>query len=893
MKKILALILALIMILPTAVFAADKEYKPKDVAAKSEANVEVTNDVIKKWHYGGYIGFEGVDLTGINSVILKGTYTDKNGNNGDTISVRLDSPTGKTIGYVHINKGGATEFKGAIEATEGVHDVYFLSNYSHHDYATVTSVVFSSEVVESKPYEPIPESTIIDTYHDTWVAVDDYGRAIADYEEAGDVKGEKYSGIFYWIWHTQADQLGVQIPSEIIKEYPEAKDDYDHPAWASKKSFWSEPLLGFYSSTDYWVYRKHAVMLKNAGVDVIFFDFTNNDNCFANALATIYEAFHDARESGVNAPKICYFDSWSPNVDYRRNQLKMLYLNYFKDGKYSDLWFNWNGKPLLFGSNLPENYDPLCLNPEDPEEVKMMEEISDFFTFIPVGEGEGAWTWLDTFPQHIAYAEDGSVEAMSVGMGKNESYVKPNAKGAGVFSDPYSKGKAYSEGFGDDLRPEAAWQMYFFREEAGWALEHNPKIVLLDGWNEWVTGRQKLYNGFVNAFVDTFDDESSRDFEPSRGAMGDGHYNMLVDFVRKHEGVRKAPVATGTKTIDVAGDVAQWAEVGPIFLNDDDSYERDADGYQHFHYTTTVINSIESAKVTFDAENLYFMVKTRENIEKHNDFLRLYINIDRNAATGWKGYDYIVDGGKLKAFAADGTVTDISDVYTHISGAYMTLALSRTTLSETSIVDLEFKWVDGVRENGDILLWYTDGSVAPMGRFNYLFTEIQQKSLYAETRAALKGVSVFKAGSNKMVVSGAKMGVYEPDVRITTIERNGTLYVPEIALNDIMGYGRTKTIWDYERGMLKVKNYTYGAEGEIENYKWTYTTLGSYDVKINGSAARLTNPILAENGVVYVPLTYLSDCFGYTVNFDGNAYTVAEAGVSVDANAVTSAANIL
>ena len=77
MKKILALILALIMILPTAVFAADKEYKPNDVADKSEANVEVTGDAIKKWHFGGYIGFKDVDLTGVNSVILKGTYTDK------------------------------------------------------------------------------------------------------------------------------------------------------------------------------------------------------------------------------------------------------------------------------------------------------------------------------------------------------------------------------------------------------------------------------------------------------------------------------------------------------------------------------------------------------------------------------------------------------------------------------------------------------------------------------------------------------------------------------------------------------------------------------------------------------------------------------------------------
>ena len=891
MKKILAALIILAMIVPTTAFAAELEFTGKDAAYVSEGNVTVAATSFSKWHFGGYVGFKDVDLTGVNSVILKGTYTDKNGNNGDTLSVRLDSPTGKVIGYVHINKGGATEFKGAIEKTEGVHDVYLQSQYSHHDYAVINSIVFSPEVVTETPYTPVPESAIIDTYHDTWVAVDDYGRKIADYEEAGDYNEEKISGMFYWIWHTQADQLGVQIPAEKIKQAPEAKDDYFHPIWEVKKSFWSEPLLGFYSSLDYWVYRKHAVMLKNAGIDVIFFDFTNNDNCFANALATIHQAFRDSRASGVDAPKICYFDSWSPNVDYRRTQIKFLYLNYFKDGLYSDLWFYWNGKPLLFGSNIPANYSSLCLNPEDPEEVKLMEEISDFFTFVPTGSDDGSWAFVEPYPQHLSYAEDGSVEAISVGMAKNQSYVKPNLKGAGVFSDPYSKGKAYSEGFGDDLRPEAAAQMYFFREEAGWALEHNPRIMLFDGWNEWATGRQQLYNGFVNAFVDTFDDESSRDFEPSRGAMGDGHYNMLVDLVRKHEGARPAPVATGAKTIDVAGDIAQWVEVGPLFINDDDSYERDADGYQPYHYTTTVVNSIESAKVSFDAENLYFMVKARGNIVKHDDYLRLYINIDRNPATGWKGYDYLVDGGKLKAFNADGTVTDIADVTANVAGEYMTLSLSRSVLAETGTVDLEFKWVDGVRENGDILLWYTDGSVAPMGRFNYLYTEIQQKSLYPETRAALKGTSVFKAGANKMVVSGGKMDIYEPDTRVTAIERNGTLYVPEIALNDIMGYGRTKTIWDYERGMLKVKNYTYGKEGEIENYKWVYTTLNSYDVKVNGSAARLTNPIIAENGVVYVPLTLLSDCFGYNVSGENGIYYVTTA--EVDASFITSAANIL
>ena len=890
MKKIVSLLLAGVL-LQSAAFAASKEYKVTEADFLSEKSISVNGTKVEKWHYGGYMGFSDVDLTGVNSVVIKGSYSDKNGNSGDSVAVRLDSPVGKILGYVHINKGGATEFKGAIEKTEGVHDVYLQSVYASHDYITVNAVEFSSEVLENKAYEPISDSVLIDTYHDTWVAVDDYGRRIADYEEAGDVKKDKYAGMFYWIWHTEGQDLGVQLPSEIIAKNPEAKNDYNHPAWEAKMSFWSEPLLGFYTSYDYFVYRRHASMLKNAGIDVVFLDFTNKDYIFAKSLQSLYDAFYDARKAGTDAPEISFLTSWSSDVNNRRNQLKGLYLNYFKDGKYSDLWFMWEGKPLLLGNNIPKEYEPYALNSNDEEEIKMLDEMSKFFTFRKSGEGKEDWSWLESFPQHKGNERDKGIEAMSVGMAINDSYAYPAKYGSGVFSDPYSKGKAYSEGFGDDLRPEAAWQMYFFREQAAYALENSPEIVLIDGWNEWRTGRQQLYNGFTNAFVDTFDDESSRDFEPSRGAMGDGHYYMLVDFVRKFKGVRPAPIASGMKTIDINGDASQWAEVGPIFLNDDDSYERDEYGYKPYHYTAKVINSIESAKVSFDAENLYFMVKARETIVKHDDYLRLYINIDRNAATGWKGYDYIVDGGKLKAFDIDSTLTDIADVNAIVNGEYLTLALSRSTLSETGTVDLEFKWVDGARENGDILKFYQEGSVAPMGRFNYLYTEIEQKTQNADFRTKLNGVSVFKAGSAKMNVEGSEMYVYEPDIRVTAIERNGTLYVPEIALNEIMGYGRTKTIWEYERGLLKIRNYRL-VNDEITDNKFAYMYLDSLDARVDGRETKLTNPIIAENGVVYVPLTLLSDCLGYKVNYDGSFYTVSESDF-IDKTAATEAANLM
>ena len=104
MKKLVSLLMVALL-LQTFVFASGREYKVTEAKVLSEKNITITGNKAEMWHYGGYIGFTSVDLTGINSVIIKGTYNDKNGNSGDTVAVRLDSPTGKILGYVHINKG--------------------------------------------------------------------------------------------------------------------------------------------------------------------------------------------------------------------------------------------------------------------------------------------------------------------------------------------------------------------------------------------------------------------------------------------------------------------------------------------------------------------------------------------------------------------------------------------------------------------------------------------------------------------------------------------------------------------------------------------------------------------------------------------------------------------
>ena len=93
---------------------------------------------------------------------------------------------------------------------------------------------------------------------------------------------------------------------------------------------------------------------------------------------------------------------------------------------------------------------------------------------------------------------------------------------------------------------------------------------------------------------------------------------------------------------------------------------------------------------------------------------------------------------------------------------------------------------------------------------------------------------------------------------------NGTLYIPADSLSDILGYGKTKVEYDAYDNMLFVTSHDL--EGtKITDYRWTYTVLGSLSGAINGKDTVLSNPVTAIDGIIYVPVTYISEMFGLNV----------------------------
>ncbi|MBQ2942534.1 MAG: hypothetical protein IJD97_09885 [Clostridia bacterium] len=912
MKKLICMMLAVLLVFSMilAVSASDAVILTAKDVDEFTKGTSVKDGLIEgKEFTRSYFGFYDVDMTGVKSIELKLKMNVQV--NGEFFRIKVDDPYSLNIGYVVVNKkgeNGVVTARGNITPVEGKHKLYIGSTM------TATKLYWGIESVtlykEAAPVVvPVPDSKIVDNYSDTWVAVDSMGRKVADFEEAGPVKeGTRKVGMFYW---TQAGGGTNGIIPEIIRSAPEARYSAEHEAWGKDGAYWwGQPALGFYGSAEYWVYRKHAVMLANAGVDAIFMDFTNDSNAMIHNFSRLYDAFHDARESGVNAPKLSIYGNMAGASNAQPNDmLPSMYYSFYADEEYSDLWFIWKGQPFMINFPVRES---VYANDEDKDVLDMYKTISETFDLANPGElrsGTNDLTlrhvnWLEEYPQHpFSMTKSGRFEFMNLAMAINQSYVVGHGV-VGVFSDPYTKGKGYSEAFGEDLSATSGKVPYFFREQAAHVLSVDPEFVFVDGWNEWRTPKYESYGANKCAFVDLFDEENSRDFEPSRSYLKDDYYNLLVDFVRKYKGVRPAPVASEKVTIDINGDIAQWNNVGPLFINDYDAFERDSIGStdritgEAIRYKTTVNNSIASAKVARDDENFYFLVTARDVVKTgHEGFMNLYINSDRNYATGWEGYDYSVNvagnGIIAKATSNAWAWENIGNVTALANGNTYQIVIPRALIGETGTADFEFKWTDSISCDGDYLDFYSEGSSAPMGKFNYLYTEIQQTALKAAEREAINDVSIVKIGSSRMIIDGGKVSVYEPDTRITAIEMNGTAYVPMETFEDVLGNGLSKITYNAEKNIVYAARHDLeasatGTSHKIINYIWTYATIGAMEGRANGYLKTLTAPIIAENGIIYMPLSYASDMFGWNVTkiADG-IYAVAPGEINASAvNAV-------
>ena len=363
----------------------------------------------------------------------------------------------------------------------------------------------------------------------------------------------------------------------------------------------------------------------------------------------------------------------------------------------------------------------------------------------------GSWGWLSMYPQAVYYKnnadrKNGVVEQMTVGIAMNHDYEN---KALAAMSGNNIAGRSYTSEYKDRYVKEGAeaskWG-YNFAEQFKYALEVDPKVIFVTGWNEFRVGRYEQWPesgpaAVENAFPDQYNDEYSRDIEPTKGALQDHYYYQLVNFVRQFKGARPIPTPSAQKTIDLNAGYDQWKDVAPYYgAYIGNTEDRNAPGYGNLVYTeTSGRNDIIGAQVSRDAEYLYFLVECAENITPYTDalWMNLYIDVDQTKQ-GWNTFDFVVGKGgatestmTLEKFTGDNSfeTEHVGEVEYKVDGRYLTVKIEKAALDITSdTYTVNFAWTDNVHDeddelsfSGDILDFYISGDVAPGGRFKYSY----------------------------------------------------------------------------------------------------------------------------------------------------------------------------
>ena len=574
---------------------------------------------------------------------------------------------------------------------------------------------------------------------------DGLGRTFDTFGAIPGRRDDRAVGIFYWPWHYSFTGSGAYSINDLMLEYPEAANDYHNPVWKSylnSKGFWNEPLYGFYSTLDRWVLRRHAELLADADIDCVIFDCTNGNFTWRRGYETMAEVFLEAMEDGVDAPRFVFMCNF---VDGKMiaEQLNSIYEDFYSDPKYRPLWFRWKGKPLILA-------DASALDVSNARE----KEISEFFNFRAPdpsyfhgpSRSSSAWGWLSVYPQTAYTDPDGKVEEITVGVAQNASgygLVAMNDPRGGVHGRSFTDDPYYSYTYkyngseitADPSAESSALYGFNFQEQWDRAIEADPEFIFVTGWNEWVADRYEEWQGTENGFPDTFNDEYSRDIEPTKGALADYYYTQLCINVRRYKGGSAQDPDGAYRTIDLARG-AGWD--GAKTYNDytDDYPARDAYGYKDRKYGQQAPrNDIVLCSVACGEEYLYFRAETAKDLELPDGYdegwMRLFIDTGESGDS-CGGFEYTVytvdgaeDGSAMTLFRASGGRWSeiVCDVGGRVDANSVTVAVPRSAINaEGDEFSVSFKWID-CADDGDPLAVYSAGDAAPGSRFAYLYVQ--------------------------------------------------------------------------------------------------------------------------------------------------------------------------
>lgn len=330
-------------------------------------------------------------------------------------------------------------------------------------------------------------------------------------------------GIFYSLWHCpfaadNPEGHAVHDISEVLA---------GHQPWGPllMAHWWDEPAAGYYClSRNDALLAQHATLLRDAGVEFIFFDATNHayadwrsDRTRSMILDPLDRLL--AVWSGIaGAPKVV---PWVPVIAADTNaNANTIDAIVARLDAHPDLAFEYLGKPLIL---VTEN-ESFISNEAKLAELAQRFTIRRMWAHEP--DGSQRWSFLEGCEADPALTDepcrqriaphDGELEQVSITMAYQLTYMS-----VPEYAVPKHGGLTFRRQFQ--------------------TLLDNPRVPIatITGWNEWIAQRMpcgqnptcpcNLYP--EGCFMDQYDVEYSRDIEPGDNARGDEYYRLLASCI--------------------------------------------------------------------------------------------------------------------------------------------------------------------------------------------------------------------------------------------------------------------------------------------------------------------------------------------------------------------------
>lgn len=531
------------------------------------------------------------------------------------------------------------------------------------------------------------------------------------------VNKKRYVGMFYFLWVGQQGERHTDVYDieKLLKSNPDALWDINDSEKAPRNMnyFFSEPLFGYYNMADPYILRKHIEMFIAADIDFIAFDYTNG-LVYDKVWPQFFALLNEYRLAGYKVPQVTFLAKTNS-----RYVVTYMYENLYSKNLYPELWFYGPyDKPFIVAPKdtlAPEQLDFFYVR--DPQWPNL-ERDNTAFPYVD-------WTRPQTVFENV----------MSVS-------VAQHTQGAFSFSEKLvnfagnteNRGRGYSDVSGIN-RKEDINKCVNFIEQWEHAINVDPDIVFVTGWNEWTA--LKLVSDLDDSYpywVDTFNVEFSRDIEMTKGYYDDNYYLQLIKQVRCYKGMCTLDNWSPNTTIDI-GDCEKTEKRVISYPNiSTKNYGRDFMGYiPKIHYSVPKPkNFIKEIKVAHDKDNLYFLINTEESIstkiESDINWMNVFIGVGKTQGTdSWESYNVLLN----RRYA--GSVEKFIDKKFHLIGKcecdivnnHMRISIPLDMLNiHTENFSIRFKVADSVNLPDNIMDYYVSGCCVPIGRLSYLYGNI-------------------------------------------------------------------------------------------------------------------------------------------------------------------------